>query len=69
MRTGDIVKEGAFDGDVRRAVNAALQTASGSIPASATAAGVAGQTAYESGFFYVCVATNVWQRVAIATWP
>lgn len=38
------------------------------VPASAGAAGTAGQVARESGFLYVCVATNTWQRVAIATW-
>lgn len=38
------------------------------VPSSASASGTAGQTAYASGFFYVCVATNTWQRVAIATW-
>ena len=37
-------------------------------PASATAAGTVGQWAVASGFFYACVATNTWQRVAIATW-
>ena len=40
-----------------------------SVPASAGAAGTAGQAAYESGFLYICVATNTWERVAIATWP
>lgn len=39
-----------------------------SVPASAAASGVAGSMAYESGFLYVCVATNTWQRVAIAAW-
>jgi len=39
------------------------------VPASAAATGTAGQVAYESGWFYVCVATDTWQRVAIATWP
>jgi len=38
------------------------------VPASAAAAGVAGQVAYESGFLYICVATNTWERVAIAAW-
>lgn len=38
------------------------------VPASAAAAGVAGQKAYAAGFEYRCVATNTWQRVAIATW-
>lgn len=39
-----------------------------SAPASAGATGTAGQVAYESGWFYVCVATDTWQRVALATW-
>lgn len=38
------------------------------VPATATSSGVAGSVAYESGFLYVCVATDVWERVAIATW-
>tara|TARA_R110000744_G_scaffold157378_1_gene273134 strand:+ start:1834 stop:2100 length:267 start_codon:yes stop_codon:yes gene_type:complete len=39
-----------------------------SVPASATAAGVAGHYAVAAGFIYICVATNTWQRVATATW-
>ena len=38
------------------------------IPASASAAGNPGELAYESGYLYVCVAQDTWQRVAIATW-
>jgi hypothetical protein len=37
-------------------------------PASAAAAGEAGQIAWDANFVYVCVATNTWKRVAIATW-
>jgi len=37
-------------------------------PATATSAGVAGQVAYASGFFYVCVATNTWKRTALSAW-
>ena len=38
-------------------------------PAHNTSAGVAGQIAYDSGFFYVCFATNSWGRIAIGgTW-
>lgn len=37
------------------------------VPATATSPGIAGQVAYQSGFFYVCVANNVWQRVALVT--
>jgi hypothetical protein len=38
------------------------------VPASATAPGTAGDTAYASGFLYVCVAANTWQRTALTTW-
>jgi hypothetical protein len=37
-------------------------------PASAAATGVAGQIRWDSSFVYICVATNTWKRVAIATW-
>jgi hypothetical protein len=39
-----------------------------SAPASASATGTAGQWAVDTGFVYVCTATNTWKRVAIATW-
>lgn len=37
-------------------------------PASASAAGNPGDHCWDSGFLYVCTATNTWKRVAIATW-
>jgi len=37
-------------------------------PAAANSTGTAGQIAYASGFLYVCVATNTWQRAELATW-
>ena len=37
-------------------------------PASATAAGNAGDICWDSSYIYVCVATNTWKRAAIATW-
>lgn len=37
-------------------------------PASAAAAGVKGQVAWDASYVYVCVATNTWKRAAIATW-
>lgn len=37
------------------------------VPATAASPGVAGQVAYAPGFFYICVSSNTWQRVAIAT--
>jgi hypothetical protein len=39
-----------------------------SVPATAGDTGTAGDYAVASGFLYVCVATNTWERVAIATW-
>jgi len=50
------------------ATGAAGAGASSSAPATATSTGTAGTVAYDSGFLYVCTATNVWKRVAIATW-
>jgi|TARA_R110000744_G_scaffold370920_2_gene481686 hypothetical protein len=39
-----------------------------SVPATAGATGTAGDYAVESGYAYFCVATDTWERVAIATW-
>ena len=36
-------------------------------PIAANSTGTAGQMAYASGSLYVCVATNTWQKVTIAT--
>jgi hypothetical protein len=43
-------------------------TAPVAAPASTSAAGLPGQIAYDSSYFYVCTAVNTWKRVAIATW-
>lgn len=37
-------------------------------PTTATDTCTAGQMAYASGFLYVCVAANTWQRATMATW-
>jgi X-X-X-Leu-X-X-Gly heptad repeat protein len=37
-------------------------------PASATAAGNAGEFCWDASFFYICTSTNVWRRTAHATW-
>jgi hypothetical protein len=37
-------------------------------PASAAAAGNAGDICWDANYIYVCTATNTWKRVAIATW-
>lgn len=38
------------------------------VPASATATCTPKKLAYDSNYFYVCVGTNTWRRVAITTW-
>lgn len=38
------------------------------VPSTATSPGTAGEIRTGAGFIYVCTATDVWQRVAIATW-
>jgi hypothetical protein len=40
----------------------------GSAPATATSTGEVGQIAVDTGYIYVCTATDTWKRVAIATW-
>ena len=37
-------------------------------PASATAAGTAGEIAWDADYIYICTAANTWKRVAIGTW-
>lgn len=37
-------------------------------PASATAAGRAGQFTWDTSYLYICTATNTWRRVAHSTW-
>ena len=37
-------------------------------PSSASSSGVAGQTAYDTSYFYVCVSSNTWKRAALSTW-
>lgn len=40
-----------------------------SAPATASSNGTAGSITYDNDYFYVCVATNTWKRVALSTWP
>jgi hypothetical protein len=41
---------------------------SSSAPASSSSPGVTGQIAWDSGYVYVCVATNTWKRAGLSTW-
>lgn len=38
-------------------------------PASATATGTVGTISWDASYIYICIATDTWKRVAIATWP
>lgn len=37
------------------------------VPGSASASGTAGQVAYSTTHFYLCVQANTWKRVAVST--
>ena len=37
-------------------------------PASATAAGTAGEVCWDANYVYVCVAANTWRRAALSSW-
>jgi hypothetical protein len=37
-------------------------------PASATAAGAAGEICWDANYIYICTATNTWRRSAISSW-
>jgi hypothetical protein len=41
---------------------------SNTVPATATANGNQGTIAFDSDYFYVCVANNVWKRSSLTTW-
>jgi hypothetical protein len=40
----------------------------GFTPASASDTGQTGQVSWDSEYIYICIGTNTWKRVAIATW-
>jgi predicted heme/steroid binding protein len=45
-----------------------LNISTAKTPASAAAAGTAGDIVWDTDFIYVCTATNTWKKTAIATW-
>jgi len=45
-----------------------IELSNSNTPASAAASGSRGTIEWDTGFIYVCTATNTWKRVAIATW-
>ena len=41
---------------------------SSNAPATASSTGSAGDIRYDSGYVYICVATDTWKRAALTTW-
>ena len=37
-------------------------------PASASAAGNAGDICWDASYLYICIATNTWRRIALSAW-
>ena len=59
------------DVDTTQSVDASPPLApalSSNAPATASSAGSAGDIRYDSGYVYVCIATNTWKRAALTTW-
>jgi hypothetical protein len=66
-----VLADGSNFADFRAKVlmaDTTLNLVSPTTPASATAAGTTGNIVWDTGFIYVCTATNVWKRAALATW-
>ena len=49
-------------------VNPVSPIISGTVPASSTASGTAGEMRYDSGYLYICIGSNTWRRTALSTW-
>jgi len=44
------------------------QLASSTVPLNASAAGTAGEIAFDASYIYICVASSTWKRAALTTW-
>jgi len=75
--SGTITIESGADGDISIAPNGTgkillesnvINIEESKTPASATAAGEAGDIAWDADYIYVCTATDTWKRTAISTW-
>jgi hypothetical protein len=45
-----------------------VRIATAKTPASASAAGTAGEVCWDASYIYVCTATNTWKRTALSSW-
>ena len=46
-----------------------LNISNPTVPGTTSAAGTAGDIAWDADYIYVCIATNSWKRASIVTWP
>lgn len=60
-------EKGSLDSNGNLFVSGTVNVAS-SPPASASATGTQGTITWDTSYIYVCIATNTWKRVAIASW-
>lgn len=65
--SGNAFKSPGFNVDGSGKLSASSLQTTPSTPSSSSAAGTPGQIAVDSGFIYVCTATNTWKRVALTT--
>jgi hypothetical protein len=57
----------SFTGDVSTAGDS-IRIDTAKTPSSSSDTGTTGQIAWDSTYFYICIATDTWQRVLHATW-
>ena len=66
---GDLSGGSAYaDINASRAVFHVTLNLATATPASSSAAGTAGDIAWDGSYIYICVGVNTWKRAAIATW-
>jgi len=58
----------ATDTDLKTALETIDDAITSDAPAAPSDSCTKGRTAYDSDYFYVCIATNTWERTALASW-
>jgi hypothetical protein len=57
-----------YDGATFQVNGDTVKIATSKTPASASAAGTAGEVCWDANYIYVCTATDTWKRAALSTW-
>jgi hypothetical protein len=65
---GKNVQVSSNSGGVLTLSTQALVVDTSVVPGSASDTGIAGQVAWDTGYFYVCVDTDTWKRTPLSTW-